>query len=76
MASKSKVNARARRYYRTHEEYRREKIEDRKEYASTHKKEEARKSREYYHSNPEYRRRRIKQVTAYNQAHKSKRKKK
>lgn len=71
--SRSKANARARRYYRTHENYRREKIEDRKDYASSHKKEEARKSREYYHSNPEYRRRRIKQVAAYNKTHKKRR---
>lgn len=73
--SRASENAYARKYYRTHSSYRKKKIEDRKEYASSHKKEEASQSRKYYHENPDYRRRRIKQVTQYNRTHKTKKRK-
>lgn len=71
----AKEDAYARRYYKTHSAYRRKKINERKEYAKSHKKEEAAQSREYYHSNSEYRQRRIKQVQRYNKSHKAKKRK-
>jgi hypothetical protein len=71
----AKEDAYARRYYKTHSKYRKKKIEERKEYAKSHKKEEAEQSRDYYHSTPTYRKRRIAQVSAYNRAHKTKKRK-
>ncbi len=75
MASTPKEKAYARKYYRTNPAYRRKKIEDRKDYASSHKEEEATQSRKYYHSTPSYRRRRILQVAAYNRSHRTKKRK-
>lgn len=75
MATSAKEDAYARKYYRTHDKYRKKKIQDRKEYASSHKKEEAKQSREYYHENPSYRRRRIAQVKQYNKTHRTKKRK-
>ena len=75
MASTPKEEAYSRKYYRTHDKYRKKKIQQRKDYASSHKKEEAEQSREYYHSTPSYRRRRILQVKQYNKAHRTKKRK-
>ena len=71
----AREDAYARRYYKTHSAYRKKKINDRKEYAKSHKKEEAEQSREYYHSTPTYRKRRIAQVSAYNKSHRTKKRK-
>ncbi len=70
--SKIKENAYARKYYRTHDKYRKKKIQDRKDYASSHKKEEASQSREYYHKTPSYRRWKIKYAQAYQKTHRTK----
>lgn len=71
----AKEDAYARKYYKTHPKYRKKKIEERKDYAKSHKKEEAAQSREYYHSVSTYRKRRIAQVSAYNKSHKTKKRK-
>ena len=71
----AKEDAYSRKYYRTHDKYRKKKIQQRKDYASSHKKEEAEQSREYYHSTPSYRKRRIAQVSAYNKTHRTKKRK-
>ena len=70
--SRIKENAYAREYYRTHDKYRRKKIQERKDYASSHKKEEASQSRKYYHETPSYRRYKISYAKAYNKSHKTK----
>ena len=55
----AKEDAYARKYYKTNSKYRKKKIEDRKEYAKSHKKEEAEQSR----------------VSAYNKSHRTKKRK-
>ena len=67
-----KEDAYARKYYRTHDKYRKKKIQQRKEYASSHKKEEASQSRKYYHETPSYRRYKISYAKSYNKSHKTK----
>lgn len=73
--SKASENAYARKYYRTHSSYRKKKIEDRKDYASSHKKEEASQSRKYYHENPDYKRYKIRYAKAYQKTHRTKKSK-
>jgi len=74
MASTPKEEKYARDYYRKNKKYRERKIEDRKEDAKAHKKEEAAYSREYYAKNPSYRKYKIAYATAYRKAHKSNKK--
>lgn len=70
MMSKAKARKYAKKYYHSNEDYREQKIETRKKYAESHKKEEARKSREYYATHPEYRRYKQKYARDYRKAHK------
>lgn len=73
--SRASENAYARKYYKTHSTYRKKKIEDRKDYASSHKKEEASQSRKYYHENPDYKRYKIRYAKAYQKTHRTKKNK-
>lgn len=68
--SSEKANKYARDYYRKNAKYRKKKIEERKEYAKNHKKEEATYSRKYYAENPTYRAYKIKYALRYQKAHK------
>lgn len=72
MSSES-ANKYAREYYRKNAKYRKKKIEERKAYAKSHKKDEAAYSRKYYAEHPNYRRIKIAYARAYNKAHKRKR---
>lgn len=69
MASTAKEKKKARDYYKENKSYRDEKIEKRKKYAKTHKKEEAKQSKEYYWENPSYRKTKQKQARDYKRSH-------
>lgn len=75
MASTSKEKQYARKYYKENAKYRREKIEDRKDYAKSHRRKEADYAREYYHSHPQYKKYKQAYARAYKKAHKSSAKK-
>lgn len=75
MTTKEKARKYAKKYYHNNEDYRRSKIEDRKEYAESHKKEEAKKSRDYYHSHPNYRKWKISYARDYRKSHANNKKK-
>lgn len=70
MASTAKEKKYARKYYRDNDDYRRDKIDDRKKDAKQHKQSEAEYSRNYYHSHPNYRKAKIAYAKAYRKAHK------
>ena len=72
MASTALEKKKARDYYRKNKKYRNEKIESRKEYAKTHKKEEAKQSKSYYWDNPTYRTEKKKQAREYKKKHSKK----
>lgn len=65
MASTTLEKKKARDYYRKNKKYKEEKIENRKEYAKTHKKDEAKQSKKYYWENSEYRKTKQKQAREY-----------
>ena len=69
MASSAKEKKIARDYYKSHAKYRREKIEDRKEYYHEHQKSQNAYAREYYRKNPSYRKYKIKYAVNYRKSH-------
>lgn len=64
--STAKEKKYSRTYYKTHKEYREDKIKKRSRYAKNHKKEEAAYQREYYWKNPNYRTYKRKYARNYN----------
>ena len=68
--SKQENNRYARKYYKTHPKYRKQKIEDRKEYYKEHQKAQNAYERKRYHTNQSYRKWKIAYAKAYQKKHK------
>ena len=68
--SKRKAAANARKYYKEHPAYRREKIEDRKEYRERNRQSDNAYAREYYRTHSKYRKYKIQYAKSYRKAHK------
>lgn len=72
MASTTAEKKYAREYYRKNAKYRRQRIEDRKEYYHDNQNSQNAYAREYYRKNAKYRKYKIKYAADYKKAHKSK----
>lgn len=70
--TKTQANKYARNYYKTHAKYRKQKIQDRKDYYHEHQKDQNAYERARYRKNPQYRKYKIAYAKAYAKAHRKK----
>lgn len=69
--NKNEAKKYSRKYYKENPEYRKKKIEQRKDYYHEHQKDQNAYAREYYRKHPSYRKYKIQYARNYRKAHKN-----